>query len=89
MSAAEGNTPWQESGKAMRASAPRFCDEVLDDAMATILSRKTPTERLEIAFGLWRFARQVVEETLRRDHPEWDDVTLRRHVAQRMSHGAV
>jgi hypothetical protein len=65
-----------------------FTDEVLDDAMAAILQRKTPTERLAIAFGLWKFAQGMLRETLRRDHPEWDEAEIGRRVAARMSHGA-
>jgi hypothetical protein len=64
-------------------------DEVLDDAMAAILRQKTPTERLAIGFRMWSFAQQMIRETLKRDHPEWDEAELRRHVARRMSHGAV
>jgi Rv0078B-related antitoxin len=62
-----------------------FTDEVLDDAMAAILRQKTPAERLAIAFRMWAFAQQMVRETLRREHPEWDDAELRRQVARRMS----
>ena len=66
-----------------------FTDEVLDDAMAAILRSKTPSERLAIAFRLWAFAEETLRATMRRDHPDWDEGELRRHVARRMSHGAV
>lgn len=66
-----------------------FRDEVLDDEMAAVLRSKTPAERLAIAFRLWKFARETLTETLRRDHPEWDEAELGREVARRMSHGAV
>jgi hypothetical protein len=66
-----------------------FADEVLNDAMAEILRRKTPGERLEIAFRLWKFAQGMVRESLRRDHPEWDEAEIQRQVAARMSHGAI
>lgn len=57
--------------------------------MAVILRKKTPWERLEIAFRLWDFARDLLRETLRLEHPDWDDERIQREVARRMSHGAV
>jgi Rv0078B-related antitoxin len=67
----------------------RFTDEILSDEMAAILRAKTGAERLEIAFGMWRFARQMIEATARAEHPEWTERELQQHVAWRMSHGAV
>jgi hypothetical protein len=86
---AHGKTGQPTARRAVAPVAAGFTDEVLDDAMAAILRRKTPTERLTIAFRLWTFAQQMVRETLRRDHPEWDEAEIGRHVARRMSHGAV
>lgn len=63
--------------------------EVMDDDMAEILKKKTPQERLEIAFGLWRSARKMLTSFLRSQHPEWDDKRIQVEVAKRMSHGAV
>lgn len=66
---------------------PRF--EMVDDAMAEILRRKTEGERLKIADGLWRMARQIVRAQLTADHPDWTTEQIRRETARRMSHGAV
>lgn len=63
--------------------------EVLDDAMAEVLRRKTPAERLAIGFGLWRSARKMLRGQLASLHPEWDAQRLEREVARRLSHGAV
>ncbi len=63
--------------------------EVVDDAMAEILRRKTPTERLAIGFGLWRSAQKLLRGQLASLHPEWDSERLNREVARRLSHGAV
>lgn len=63
--------------------------EVMDDAMADILRQKTERERLEIAFGMWRFARDMIRANAEADHPEWTEGEIRRYVASRMSHGAV
>ena len=63
--------------------------EILDDAMADILRRKTPAERLAIADGMWIFARDMLHATLLREHPDWTEDELNRMVARRLSHGAV
>lgn len=63
--------------------------EVVDEAMAEILRRKTPAERLAIGFGLWRSARKLLRGQLASLHPEWDVQRLEREVARRLSHGVV
>jgi len=63
--------------------------EVLDDAMAEVLRRKTPAERLAIGFGLWRSARRMLRGQLASLHPDWDAERLEREVVRRLSHGAV
>ena len=62
--------------------------EVMDDDMAEILKKKTPQERLEMAFGMWRSARKLLTSHLRSQHPGWDDKKIQSEVARRMSHGA-
>ncbi|CAI4032159.1 hypothetical protein DNFV4_02587 [Nitrospira tepida] len=63
--------------------------EVVDEAMAEVLRRKTPAERLAIGFGLWRSARKLLRGQLASLHPEWDAEQLDREVVRRLSHGAV
>ena len=62
--------------------------EVVDPVVAEILSRKTPAERLSIAFGLWESARVMLRSRLGELHPEWTPDQLDREVARRLSHGA-
>jgi hypothetical protein len=62
--------------------------EVVDDRVAEILREKTPAQRLAIADGLWRFAREMIHDILTQEHPDWDESMIRREVARRMSHGA-
>jgi hypothetical protein len=73
---------------AMGTMPRRFADEVVSDEMAAVLRAKSPAERLAIGFGMWRFARQLIERSARAQHPEWTESQLQQHVAQRMSHGA-
>jgi hypothetical protein len=63
--------------------------ESVDDAMVEIYRKKTPAQRLQIAFGLWRSARLLLFNHLRSSHPDWDENRLRREVARRISHGTV
>ena len=63
--------------------------EMVDDVMAEVLSGKTASERLQIGFGLWKSARDMLFSHLRSSNPEWDETKLNREVAKRLSHGAI
>lgn len=63
--------------------------EVMDPAMADVLRRKTPAERLAIAFGMWESARIMLLTQLAERHPEWSRERVEREVVRRMSHGTV
>jgi Rv0078B-related antitoxin len=62
--------------------------EVVDHEMADILRAKTVAERLEISWGMWRFARDMLRNILRGEHPDWSQEEIDREVARRLSHGA-
>jgi hypothetical protein len=63
--------------------------DVVDDAMADILRQKSEGERLEIAHGMWRHARDTLLSVLRSQHPAWSEAMIEREAARRLSHGAV
>jgi hypothetical protein len=63
--------------------------EVVDDAMAEILRRKTPAERIRIGFMLWTSARNMLRTHLKRTHPEWSAEIVEKEVIKRLSHGTV
>lgn len=63
--------------------------EFVDEAMVEIYKKKTPSQRLQIAFGLWRSAKILLVNSLRSLHPEWDEKRLQQEVARRISHGAI
>lgn len=63
--------------------------ESVDEAMAEIYREKTPAQRLQIAFGLWRSAKILLFNLLRSVHPEWDEKRIQREVVRRISHGAI
>ncbi len=79
MKTALGNAPTQR----------RFADEIISEDMAAVMRGKTPADRLAAAFGMWRFARQLIEQTTRQQHPDWSDREIQAFVARRMSHGTV
>jgi hypothetical protein len=61
--------------------------EVMDDAMAEVLKKKTPAERLALGNSLRSMARTILRGHLKRAHPDWDSKTLDRAVAHRLLHG--
>ena len=63
--------------------------EVVDDALAEVLRRKTGAERLAIANGLYLSARRMLTNHLRTQHPDWYDSQVAREVARRLTHAAV
>jgi hypothetical protein len=62
--------------------------EVMDDRMAEVYRRKTSAERLAIANGMWRYARERIEATVRSQHPDWDARSVIHEVARRLLHGS-
>ena len=62
--------------------------EVLDDALADVLRRKTPAERLQMMAAAHRTARQLVAAGARQQHPEWDDGQVEAEVLRRLTRGA-
>jgi hypothetical protein len=62
--------------------------EVIDDALAEVLRRKTPAERIAMIFAANRTMRLLIEGSLRTRHPDWDDARLLAEVARRMNRGS-
>jgi len=63
--------------------------EVVDDAMAEVLRRKTPAERIRIGFNIWISARDMLMVFLKTTHPDWSEEVVRQEVIRRLSHGTV
>jgi hypothetical protein len=57
--------------------------------MAEIFAAKSGVERLEIAFGMMRSARLLLDAHLRATHPDWTTEERSREIARRISHGSV
>ncbi len=59
--------------------------EVVDDRVADILRRKTPAQRLAIAFALWTSTWDMLISHLKSTHPDWSIEMVQKEVARRMS----
>lgn len=62
--------------------------EVVDDAVAEVMRRKSFAERIEMAAKLQRLAHALIEGRLRTDHPDWDDARITTEIARRIRRGA-
>lgn len=62
--------------------------EVVDDAVAEILRRMTPAQRVAMILRLNRRLRIAVEGNIRSCHPDWDDAQVRAEVLRRFHDGA-
>lgn len=51
--------------------ARRVRIESLDPRMVEALRGMTERRRLDIAWGMWRSARNMIENLQRAEHPEW------------------
>jgi hypothetical protein len=71
----------------MRQS-PRLRIEVVDDAVAEILRKKTPAERIAIASAAHGTARLLIEAQVRRQHTDWEPEQIREETIRRMTRGA-
>ncbi len=67
--------------------AREFEENCISAEMADVYRQKTPTERLQIGFDMWRSARKMVAAHVRQQHPDWSDHEANREIARRMSHG--
>lgn len=63
--------------------------DVLDEEMVEIYRRMSGAERLRLAFGLFASARRMLTHHLRSEHPDWDEESIQREVARRISRGVV
>jgi hypothetical protein len=62
--------------------------EVVDHAVADILRRKTPAERVKMMSDAHRMARLIVEGGVRTRHPDWTEDQIKAEVVRRMTRGA-
>jgi hypothetical protein len=61
--------------------------EVVDDAVAEILRRKAPAQRVAMIFHCGRRVRWAIEGQVRHNHPDWSDEQVKTEVGRRLTHG--
>ena len=61
--------------------------EIVDPDMAAVLRAMTEADRLRIAWGMWRSARDMLRNLLRAEHCDWSGQDVGREVARRLAHG--
>lgn len=62
--------------------------EVIDEAQAEALRRRTPAQRVAMIGACNRTMRLLIEGRLRSRHPEWEDETVHTEVVRRMTLGS-
>jgi hypothetical protein len=62
-------------------------EDCISPEMVVVYRDKTPTQRLQIAFGMWRSARKLIVAAVRNQHPDFTEDQVQREVARRMSNG--
>jgi Rv0078B-related antitoxin len=62
--------------------------EVVDDAIADILRRKTPLEKLQMIASGWELLRAMHASQVRRAHPDWDEARVQAETSARMANGS-
>ncbi len=68
---------------------PLCDDDRMTPEMVEIYRKKTPTERLQIAFGMFRSGQKIVAAAVKKQLPDATDAERQREVARRISHGLV
>jgi len=67
------------------ASTPRDTSfERMDPRMVEALRGMTERQRLEIAWDMWRSARNMIENLMRDEHPEWTDRQVTVEIGRRL-----
>jgi hypothetical protein len=61
--------------------------EIVDEAVAAVLRRKTPAERIALAAAAHRTARALLAAQIRSQHADWTDEQVHREVVRRLTRG--
>jgi hypothetical protein len=62
--------------------------EVVDDAIADILRRKSGAEKIRMVAGGWPLLRAMHASQVRRAHPDWDEKQVQVETSRRMANGS-
>jgi hypothetical protein len=59
--------------------------EVIDDTVAEIYRRMSPSERIAKGLQMNAFAKSIIEANVRRTHPDWSPEKVRQEVLRRFA----
>ncbi|MGL5095678.1 MAG: hypothetical protein ACRDD1_08830 [Planctomycetia bacterium] len=59
--------------------------EVMDEAVAAVLRKMTPSQRVEMAVEMNETARRLIADYLRGMNPTWDEAQVAAEVVRRMT----
>lgn len=62
--------------------------EVVEDAIADILRRKSGTQKFQMVAGGWALLRAMHASQVRRAHPDWSEALVQAETSRRMAHGS-
>lgn len=58
--------------------------EAIDDVSAEILKKKTPAERLKMAFDMWDYFHDFLSSYLTSIHAEWTSEQIQKEILRRL-----
>jgi hypothetical protein len=61
--------------------------EVVDQAVADVMRRKSPAEKVAMVCAAHRTAKRLMAAGIRRMHPDWSDDDIQAEVCRRLLHG--
>ena len=61
--------------------------EIVDREIATVLAQKTEAERLQIAWGMWRSARNMLTRLVQAENNELSADEVQAEVSRRLASG--
>ena len=61
--------------------------EIVDEAVAVVLRRKTPAERIALTASAHRTARALLTAQIGALHPDWSSERIQSEVARRLTRG--
>ncbi|OGF68032.1 MAG: hypothetical protein A2Y62_19350 [Candidatus Fischerbacteria bacterium RBG_13_37_8] len=62
--------------------------ELISDEIVQVLKKKSPAERMEIAFDICKTVQTILENHIRFLHPKWTNQEIKKELARRISGGS-
>ena len=63
-------------------------DEAIHPVQIAAFRRMSFGQKLDAMSQMYKIARQMLRNQVRRQHPDWDEASIEREVSRRFAHGA-